>query len=56
MDWTSLVGFLALITLLAGVVVAVISKRKTEKRMDDPDAPKSTLAKDKSSHGNPADV
>ncbi len=56
MDWTSLVAFLALITLLAGVVVALISKRNTEARMDDPQAKKSTLAKDAPSHGKPADV
>jgi hypothetical protein len=32
------------------------SKRKTEERMADPNAPKSTLAADKSSTGKPADV
>lgn len=47
---------LALFTLLAFVVVAIIDKRKTERRMDDPSASKSTLAADKSSTGKPADV
>ena len=56
MDWTFLVGLLALVTLLTFVVLALISKRKVEKRMDDPNAPKSTLAADKSAHGKPAEV
>ncbi len=56
MDWTSLVTFLAVITLGAGVVVALISQRKTEQRMANPDAPKSTLAKDAPSDKKPADV
>ncbi|WP_420862962.1 hypothetical protein [Algirhabdus cladophorae] len=50
------VMMLALLTLLAVVVWAIISQRKIQKRMDDPSAPKSTLAADKSSHGKPADV
>ncbi len=51
-----IVIMLALFTLLAFIVMAIVSKRKTEQRMDDPSAPKSTLAKDKSSTGKPADV
>ncbi|WP_187432055.1 hypothetical protein ROLI_047670 (plasmid) [Roseobacter fucihabitans] len=51
-----IVIMLALFTLLAFVVMAIISKRKTEERMDDPSTTKSTLAADKSSTGKPADV
>lgn len=56
MDWTSLIGALALVTLLTWIGIAYLAKRKTEDRMDNPDAPKSTLAKDKNSHAKPADV
>lgn len=51
-----LVLLLAMFTLLAFVVFAMISKRKTEARMKDDNAIKSTLAADKSSTGKPADV
>jgi len=51
-----LVIILALFTLLAFIVMAIISKRKTEERMNDPTSTKSTLAADKSSTGKPADV
>ncbi len=56
MDWTSLVGLLALVTLCAGIVFALWSKRAVERRLDDPNTPKSTLAADKSSSATPADV
>jgi cytochrome bd-type quinol oxidase subunit 1 len=56
MDWTSLVGAMFFFTLLLVATFAFVSKQKTEKRMKDPTAEKSTLAKDKSSHGKPADV
>lgn len=56
MDWTFLTGALALFTLLAVVVIAYTSKRRTEQRKNNPAAEKSTLAKDKSSDGKPADV
>lgn len=56
MDWSILVGALAFGTLITWIVIAQISKRKVEERLDDPNAPKSTLAADKSSHGKPADV
>jgi hypothetical protein len=56
MDFTYLVVILALGTLLAVTVFARWSKEKTEARMADPNAPKSTLAADKSSRGKPADV
>lgn len=56
MDWTTLVAALAIVTLLTWVIIAFISKRKVEARMDDPAAPKSTLAADVPSHGKPADV
>lgn len=51
-----IIVILALLTMLAGIVFALVSKAKLEARMDDPDAVKSTLAADKSSHGTPADV
>jgi len=38
--------FLALFTLGAGIIFALVSKRRVEARRHDPDAPKSTLAKD----------
>ena len=38
------------------VILALLSKRQTEERQQDPDAPKSTLAADKDSHGEPADA
>jgi len=56
MDTGSLVAFLALFTLLAVCVFALWSKRKTEDKIDDPDATKSTLAADKASDGKPAGV
>ncbi|RBO51381.1 hypothetical protein DSD19_19900 [Rhodovulum sp. BSW8] len=46
MDATSLIATLALGTLCAVVVFAWVSKRRTEARKADPDAPKSTLAAD----------
>jgi len=33
MDWTSLVGFSALTTSLAGIPAALVRKRETERRM-----------------------
>lgn len=56
MEPGSIVLLLALFTLLVFVVLALVSKRKTNKRMQDDTAPKSTLAADKSSNGKPADV
>ena len=56
MDGGFLVILLALFTLIAFVVMAIISKRKTEERMEDDTSVKSTLAADKSAHGKPADV
>lgn len=43
-------------TLLAVAAFAYISRQKTLQRMEDDDAPKSTLASDADSHGKPADV
>lgn len=56
MDITYLAVILALGTMLAFIVFALASKAKTEERLEDPDAPKSTLASDKSSKGKPVDV
>lgn len=46
MDMVWLVPLLALGTLLCVAVFALVSKAKVEKRRDDPNAPKSTLAAD----------
>ncbi len=46
MDGSFLVPALALVTMGIVIVLAVISKRKTDARHDDPTAPKSTLASD----------
>jgi hypothetical protein len=46
MDASFLVPLLALITLLAVAVFALVSKSRVEKRRHDPNAPKSSLAKD----------
>lgn len=51
-----IVILLALFTLLAFVVLAMISKKKTNERKNDPTSTKSTLAADKASDGKPADV
>ncbi|EBA11168.1 hypothetical protein [Roseobacter sp. CCS2] len=56
MDTGFIVILLALFTLLAFVVIAIVSKRKTEARMENDNAEKSTLAADKPSDGKPADV
>ncbi|WP_187431165.1 hypothetical protein ROLI_008650 [Roseobacter fucihabitans] len=56
MDFTYLIVILALITMLAAIVFALVSKARLEARMDDPNSTKSTLAADKSSKGKPADV
>lgn len=56
MDWTALLGTLAFFTLLAAATLAFVSKQQVEERMKDPQAKKSTLSTDKSSHGRPADV
>lgn len=56
MDWTSLIGLLAVVTLLLCVGLAYLSKRRVDARMEDPEAPKSTLAADVPSRGTPADV
>jgi hypothetical protein len=56
MDWTSLIGALAFFTLGIWVLLAFVSKQRVEKRLADPNSVKSTLAADKSSHGQPADV
>jgi hypothetical protein len=46
MDLSFLVPLLALVTLLAVAVFALVSKARVDQRRHDPDAPKSTLAKD----------
>lgn len=46
MDPSSLVPILALGTLLAVCIFALVSKARVEERRHDPDAPASTLAKD----------
>ncbi|WP_300039167.1 hypothetical protein [uncultured Roseobacter sp.] len=56
MDFTFLIVILALVTMLAVIVFALVSKAKVEKRLADDDNPKSTLATDKASDGTPVDV
>ena len=46
MDYSWLIPFLSLFTLLAVGVFALVSKVRTDERRPDPNAPKSTLAKD----------
>ena len=46
MDMAWLVPLLAMITLLAVIVFALVSKKSVEKRRHDPNAPKSSLAPD----------
>jgi hypothetical protein len=56
MEWTYFTGAVAFVTLGIAVGFALYSKRKVDERRADPNAPKSTLAKDKNSRGEPADV
>lgn len=57
MDFAYIIPLLALFTLLAVIVFAIMSKKKTEDRLHDSSAPKSTLAPDASSHrDNPPDT
>lgn len=46
MDFTWLVPLLALVTLFAVLVFALVSKRAVEERRHDPNVPTSTLATD----------
>lgn len=46
MTTETLLIVLPAVTFAAFIVFAVVSKRRTEARMEDPDAPKSSLAKD----------
>lgn len=52
MDITQLVVILFLATAFAVIAFALTSKHKVEQRMSDPDAPKSSLAKDGPDHQN----
>lgn len=56
MTATYIIVILALLTMLGAIIFALVSKHKLEQRMENPVAPKSTLAADKSSTGKPADV
>jgi hypothetical protein len=57
MDFAYLVPLLALVTLLAVLIFALVSKKKTEERRNDQSVPKSTLAADAPSHrSDPPDV
>ncbi|MCR9110241.1 MAG: hypothetical protein NXH94_15225 [Rhodobacteraceae bacterium] len=47
---------LALLTLLAVTIFAYVSGEKARKRLEDPEAPKSTLAANARSDGKPIDV
>lgn len=46
MEITTLVFVLMLMTLLAALIFAIVSKRRVEERRENDEAPKSTLAKD----------
>jgi len=46
MDVTVLIPALAMMTLLAVAIFALVSKKKVEKKLHDPNAKKSTLADD----------
>ncbi len=46
METSGLIVTLSIVTLLAVLAIAWISKRRTDKRKHDPQAPKSTLAED----------
>ncbi|AXQ92873.1 hypothetical protein ORIO_03300 [Cereibacter azotoformans] len=46
MDFAWIIPFLFMFTLLCGIVFAMVSKKRVEDRRHDPNAPKSTLAKD----------
>ena len=52
----ALLPLLSMFTLLAVAVVAYISGQKARQRLRDPNAPRSTLARNNDSHGKPADV
>lgn len=56
MEWTLFTGALAIVTFAIAIGIALYSKRKVDQRRDNPNAQKSTLAKDKDSKGDPADV
>jgi len=56
MDSSLLIGAMAFTTILGVAAFAYYSKRKTDERMEDPDARKSTLAADQPSNARPADV
>ncbi|PJF10507.1 hypothetical protein [Pseudorhodobacter sp. MZDSW-24AT] len=42
----ALIPFLSLLTMLAVLIFALVSKARVEERRHDPNAPKSTLARD----------
>jgi hypothetical protein len=50
MDMTHLIVILFLVTILAVMGFAALSKRRTDQRKADPDAPKSSLAADGPNH------
>lgn len=51
MDYSYIVPILSLLTLLAVCIFALVSKARIERRRHDPNAPKSSLAKDSPSGG-----
>lgn len=50
MDFNFLVPLLMMFTLLAALVFALVSKRKTENKLHDPKDPNSSLATDGAEH------
>ncbi|SFJ52321.1 hypothetical protein [Jannaschia pohangensis] len=56
MSFEFLLPLLSMFTLLGAVVFAYVSQQKLIDRMNDPNAPKSTLAADVPNDAKPADV
>ena len=54
MDWTTLIGLLAFVTLTSWIGIAYLNKHKVEQRKKDPRAPKSALAADAPSNSKAA--
>lgn len=56
MDSSLLIGAMAFTTILGAAAFAYYSKVKTDQRIENSEARKSTLAKDQNSRAKPADV
>jgi hypothetical protein len=56
MDYSYIVPLLALVTLLAVLILAAVSRRRTQKRLHGHDEPKSTAARAPSNRPGPPDT